>query len=1293
MFGNLGTIWAEMGLDTTKLNMGVAKAKASMASMGSSSGALVSSLKSAAVGVGLVGGVIAAASVKMAADFDTSIRKAGSVAEATDAQMKTWGKSVLDMSKKFPQSATEIADALYWIKSDMPDATDAQQFATLEIAAKGAVGGIAELEDATEALITVQNAYNDQNPAKYMDLMTWAVQRGSITLQDFVANMGKATGTAAMTDVPFQELAAAAATLTRKGVPADTAFMALNQTMMAFLKNTDEAGEIAQKYGIDMSLAGLKSKGLAGSLMEISQKVPDDELARLFPNIRALRAVFPLAGTAAAEFARDLSLAGEATGTTDKMAEINMASLENRFKVMVNNIKKPMIELGTKLFPILEKAMNAVVRIFDGKNQAFNVFANALKMAGKAAYGLADALLKIWPVLLLIAGGFAAMKITNFVTSIASAATKLPLLNTVLDNLRLGLGGVMPIGGLATSLGTVALLAAPAAISVGLFIKNTIDMNREAEAAAKTLLKMREAHKETALATLPLVQKLDDVRKKQAEAAEGSQEYINATQEVRDVQNQIAANFPSLAQGWDEERNAILGNTREMKANLMTRIGLAGYSVTSGEPTEFQNVEAMVQKMDKTQTRFDTMNAQVTELASLFDAAGLSGSDVFDAWYTSAEAGTQVTTAMMHELQQTGQMSIQEWQRISPLMDMLNREATIWGGTLGSLNTTLQQLGPEWAAGVQAMAQQAMSAGQQLQGMPNYILLAYRSAKPEMQEAGVSAFAAYLTGMMQNQGMAAGNAGAIAQQPFNEGTFVATGNAAVDAALASMAQKVQMSNLGKGAAAALKQSFSGMDNLFGGKKEQKITLKVSDGGTGKSLNGSLKQVQDSANKLNNTKPVVNARGNTAKANATIARLQNRLAAIDGKTLATVSVKAVIRGSGPFTADEYVKYLENKIGGASPQLTVNAKLGKGAVFGMEKEWAALQSNALVGWSGSRMAPNESSMGIDDWNRINEAIADLAPGNAAALKAWWDMNGALTAAKAAMEKYATQIDASEARLTKLRITQDALNKSLQAHQDKLNAYASMKIIGETAAADKSLSLQHQINGLELARLKALDQKKYKEAAAYAGQKKQVEKQKELLDLQTTYNYEMQQAAIDRTLNPVTEHSSGYIISGIKTEQNAISQTKAAIAKVESQISAEEATVNRLKAAQDGATASVTAYQARVDQMAQNFRDHYQEMINKVQELARAQEQAAQQGGGAPHYASGGPVTSTGLIYAHAGEYVLSRDMLRAMRGKGSTTKTSNSVSNFFFNKLELVGVQDPDGLKKQLMDARLRMAVPG
>src|SRR5574343_1275203 len=101
----------------------------------------------------------------------------------------------------------------------MPDATDAEQMKTLEIAARGAVGGVAELSDATEALITVQNAYNDMDPAKYMDLMNWAVQRGSITLQDFVANMGKATGTAAQANVPFQDLAAAVATLTRKGIP------------------------------------------------------------------------------------------------------------------------------------------------------------------------------------------------------------------------------------------------------------------------------------------------------------------------------------------------------------------------------------------------------------------------------------------------------------------------------------------------------------------------------------------------------------------------------------------------------------------------------------------------------------------------------------------------------------------------------------------------------------------------------------------------------------------------------------------------------------------------------------------------------------------------------------------------------------------------------------------------------------------------------------------------------------------------------------------------------------------
>ncbi|MFA5636480.1 MAG: phage tail tape measure protein, partial [Anaerovoracaceae bacterium] len=329
----------------------------------------------AGMGTGIVMATAAAgaASLKLAVDFEESIAKAGAVADASKQQMQEWSNSVLDMSRKFPQSAKDMAEALYWIKSDMPDASDAEQFATLEIAAKGATGGIAELEAATEALVTVQNAYANsgvelKGPTDYMDAMNMAVKRGSITLEEFVANMGKATGTAAIAKVPFTEVSAAVATLTKKAVPAETAFMALNQTMMTYLKPTKEAVDVSKQYGIELSLANLRTKGLAASMMELAEKVPDEELATLFPNIRALKAVLPLAGVSTKDFAKDLEEMGKRAGTTEQMFGTMSDTTALQFKTTLNELKAVAIEVGTTALPILKDNLSALAGAFDVLN-------------------------------------------------------------------------------------------------------------------------------------------------------------------------------------------------------------------------------------------------------------------------------------------------------------------------------------------------------------------------------------------------------------------------------------------------------------------------------------------------------------------------------------------------------------------------------------------------------------------------------------------------------------------------------------------------------------------------------------------------------------------------------------------------------------------------------------------------------------------------------------------------------------------------------------------------------------
>lgn len=1322
-----------MGLDTTKLDMGVMKASASLKALEGKNSALGQSAKLVAGSIALIGGAVAVAAVKMAVDFESAMYRAWSVTDASKEQMQGWGDEVLKMSKTLPQSAKEIAEALYWIKSDMPDATDAQQMATLKIAGEGAAGGVAELSDATEALITVQNAYGDMNPSKYMDLMNLAVKRGSITLQDFVGNMGKVAGTSAAMGIPFNEISAAVATLTRKGIPAETAFMALNNLILKMVNPTQDAADAASELGLTFDYNTLKARGLGGMLADIADRVGDDKgkIVELIPELRGLKAAFPLAGTAAGEFADDLARTANASGTTAEMFGKIMQDPAKKFVVALNNLKAPLIDMGRDWMPALEKALAKITTILEGKNATFNLFGQILKGAATAVWDFAGALKQVWPILLGFGAAIAAFKMTNFVSAILSANSSIPSLKNALTNLNLGfvasgktLGGSMAsVFGFASSLASIALVALPAAVAFGLFVDQTQKQNAAAENAATGFKKMQEEQGALAASTLPLVAKLEAVRQKQSDAAKGSQEYINATQEVRDVQNQIAANFPSLATGWDLERNAIMGNTRELRTQMLTRIGLAGIKApTPGAPPEYQNMEVMLSQTEKTSKNFGTMSGMVNQLVKSLGDAGVETTNlgyVSDAWYRSAEDGTAVTMQLFSQLKDSGAQAGPAWIEANRLMDDLKNKSVLWGGTLGYLNSQIVTSGQQWDTAVQGMVDKARTAGAATGALPQEVALSFMSAIPAFQSAGVQAFGAFLSATSQGR-IGPGAAAGVAQQLFNTGTFTSTGVAAVDAALNAMAARLAAGRLKSAAdemAKGLKDAFNlgglGLDKT----ETKKVNVEVSDHGTGASTVKSIAQVERTANNSHGVAAVRQTDNNTGHSVLSslqqVARYANSSHPV--MHVSVVYDKAAVPGSALHyfgTNQEAGKFAQQKFqeglnSGGGVKGTVI--YGGGAMTGgsslqanisaLESAWNVLSTTALPGWS------KDTDNATAGFAKMEEAI--MALGGAMAgpqLEAWRGMRKAYDEANAALAVYQKQLDASDLLTNKLTHSQELLNRSLTEHKNTLSQLSQMKMTGEGAASDASFAKQHESNRLQLEILKAQKEGRSNDAAKYARDKQKVDKEKELLDLQTTFDYEAQKRGLEKLLDPLKGQEETYknIRLQIQAEQVQIAAKESAIKRIETQINKEKDAQWKLRLEYDACNKAVQTYGAQVDKMAANFLKHYEEMKAAAEALNKAV--ASSPNKALAIYQA----QLTGMAREHKSRYL---DMIASARslnqavamgslsgglgasniasGAGSSTTTTNT---FFFDKLVLNGVQDVPGLKAELMNARLRMATP-
>ena len=1227
---HLGTIWASVALDVAPLGAGAARARrllyatdASLtkwaAGVSGKTAAGAAKAGQAILGIGraatMAATVVGAASVKMASDFDAAVRRAGSVAMASEAQMKEWGSAILKLSQRYPDSAADIADALYWIKSDMPDATDTEQWETLEIAMRGATGGVAELEDATEALIVVQNAYADQDPAKYMDLMNWAVTRGSITLQDFVNNMGKATGTAAMTGVKFEELSAAVATLTRKGIPADTAFMALNQTMMKYLKPSAQAVEEAKKYGIELTANTLKTKGLAGAMMELVQKIPEEEQAEafadMFENVRALKAVFPLAGTAADEFAKDLALAGEAANISDKMFEVNAASMENQFKILVNNIRKPLIELGTKIFPIVIGGLEALVGIIKGAIPVVVGFATAF-LAWKTISFIGNSLQSV------------GLSLMNFTGRTAEAG------------LQMGMMGV----GLTRLAGPIGIAAgAIAGIGLGIYawVRHLGALEREMDSAAESVS--------------PYVNKILEIQNAMSGVSDETAEWKRLNDELETNMKKVADIMPIFIEKIDEQGKVIEINIERYQEwlEITGRGSKAAQKFATATPTDkvLSLNQAMAEQytvMKDNEKALDTLDFQyrghmITQaqyrgetdkiikknqeaekqiglLANEIGSAMPIALEAFgEAGRYAGEAGESITRAFST----TGmQEAIKQMNYLTPAIRRTATQAVL-------------AYTAEWMRGKQI-------AEPVIQSFINGITPILEM--PGIRKIGAGVVFDWAVGLMENQNLPPDRINEILNNInsiITDKDFKSMGEQKAREWLTSMLTTMGL---------APQEIGSIVDAII---EKTKKPIKVSDAGSARATVKSLTQVEQKAKEVGKQKPNVKVRGDTAQPNAALSRLLNRLKSIDGTTQATFYVQALIRGSGPFTVDEYVRYLQERISSANPLLMIS---GTSAIDALSGAFAGLTSTGLFAWQRDfEMINKEGGVAKTTFEAMEIAIASLAKESAGpAIDAWRAMRNQIEAANVALKASENEIKTVQEYIKKLQAEQVRLNKSVQEWQDRLTYLSGLKISGETAAGEELYSLGVESQKLQLAIMQAEDEYNYELAAQLQLQKDALDRRREELELQKQITFEPLHHQLENMMDTMygQEDTFEAISRAVIIAKESLATEKASLDAVNAEMDRQNLILTGLQDSYNNAQEATQEFSSEIDKLAQSLLEHYRNMV--------AQEEAAKAG-----YSAGGPgpVTRSGWDFVPAGSFVLTPRMMKMGYPKLNLENTNSTT----------------------------------
>ena len=297
--------------------------------------------------------------------FDEADRAAAAV-RTLGVDSKTLQTRLLGVSNRLGglYSQTQLVTAAYDVASSgFTDAADAAK--VLEAAAKGATGGLSDINTVGNAVTSVLNAYGKSanDAAILVDGFIQTQNDGKIVLNEYAQQIGRLAPTAAATGVGINELNAAISTITAQGVRVEATFSGLNQALVSILKPTKEASDLAKALGIDFSETGLRANGFGGLLKEVKEKTGGSTtaLVKLFGSVDALKAVLPLVNDDLVKYNKNVERQAKVSGVADKATQELGGTVSSEITKMVNQIGN----LARSLDVVLGPALGGILKLIN----------------------------------------------------------------------------------------------------------------------------------------------------------------------------------------------------------------------------------------------------------------------------------------------------------------------------------------------------------------------------------------------------------------------------------------------------------------------------------------------------------------------------------------------------------------------------------------------------------------------------------------------------------------------------------------------------------------------------------------------------------------------------------------------------------------------------------------------------------------------------------------------------------------------------------------------------------------
>lgn len=350
---------------------------------------------------------VTAASIDMATKYQASMDKIVALTDTSRKQADAWGNAFLKLGPALGKSPKELADGMFFVASAGFKGKQAMDILTAS--AKASAAGLGDTKTVADAATSAINAYGFKvlNGAQATDTMIAAVKAGKMDPKTLASSLGTIIAPAQAMGISFQDVVGNLAALSRVGISSQKGTTGLRAVMMTMLKPTKGTSDALKTVGLNAKdvMKMMSKEGLQKTLLDLKNKFHGNrtELAKLFPNVKALTTMMSLTGKNSKKAAAAIKEVHNSAGQTNRAFKIVSHTAEFKFHKALYTLQSLLIVIGKKLLPIVTAAVGWLTGKLAGLTTWFqNLSPFWKKVIGFAALFLAALGPLIWIVGTLI---------------------------------------------------------------------------------------------------------------------------------------------------------------------------------------------------------------------------------------------------------------------------------------------------------------------------------------------------------------------------------------------------------------------------------------------------------------------------------------------------------------------------------------------------------------------------------------------------------------------------------------------------------------------------------------------------------------------------------------------------------------------------------------------------------------------------------------------------------------------------------------------------------------------------